>query len=315
MKLALLLLLLAAPASAQTTVEARSLAISEHTLYVGTSAGTIYTSKDDGRTWQGLTQFRKDYVIDKILVDGERIYVAAWTMGDRDKGSFFRSMDSGKTWELTETKPFRALALIHGCPVKACYGNALYAGGVDGLYVSTNAGENFTKMDSPIKDIQSIAIDPASPAHMWVGTWHLGYYTANGGVTWHSVHKGIINDSDFFSIVFDDGTIYIGACSGIYKGTDDGEQFRKEKTKTDARRTKVLQQVDHRTLYAGTTDGVWITTDAGKTWKRRGNRYITVNDMLATSPKHLVVATLHHGVIWSDDGGKHYTESQFAPNN
>jgi photosystem II stability/assembly factor-like uncharacterized protein len=187
----------------------------------------------------------------------------------------------------------------------------LVVGALDGVYRSRDYGRTFDPISTGIKDVQSIAIDPENPSYMFVGTWHLGYYTHNGGATWHSIAKGIINDSDFFTIVLDGSTVYIGACSGIYKGSDDGQQYAKEKTKTDARRTKIIRQVSKTTLYAGTTDGVWITTDAGKTWKRRGSHYITVNDMVATSPNHIVVATLHHAVIWSDDGGKTFTESQF----
>jgi photosystem II stability/assembly factor-like uncharacterized protein len=317
-KTLLALLLLATPASAQT--EARSLAVSGHTLYVGTSRGTIYSSVDDGHTWQGFTKFRSDYVIDRIAIDGDRLYVAAWTMGDSSQGAFFVSGDAGKHWKLTSGRHFTALVLAderyqhRGAPVESAPRDrkVVFVGDAGGVYSSMDGGETFEPISTGIRDVQSIAVDPSNIDDIYVGTWHLGYFTRNGGKTWHSIHKGVIDDSDFFSIVLSpDGAIYIGACSGIYKGSDDGEQFRKEKTKTDARRTKVLRQIDDRTLYAGTTDGIWLTVDGGKTWKRRGSRYIVVNDMVLTSPNHLVVATLQHGVIWSDDGGKHYTEAQF----
>jgi photosystem II stability/assembly factor-like uncharacterized protein len=297
------LLLLVAPASAQLQPEARSLAVSGNTLYVGTSAGTIFSSVNGGKTWQGFTKFRDDYVIDRMLVDGDHFYVATWKLGDPSSGAFFASADMGKTWKLTLYKPVRGIGVS---------GSTLVIGALDGVYRSDDYGLTFFPISKDIKDVQSIAIDPTHPSYIFVGTWHLGYYTGNGGGTWHSISKGIINDSDFFALVLDpDGTIFVGACSGIYKGNEDGEQFKKEKTTTDARRTKVIRQVDGSLLYAGTTDGVWATADGGRTWKRRGSRYITVNDMLATSPQHLVVATLHQGVIWSDDGGKTYTESQF----
>ena len=299
--LLIFLLLVLTPGLNAQGVEARSLAASGGVLYVGTSAGAIYTSTDGGETWRGFAKFRQDYVIDCIAVDGPNIYVASWTMGDPSQGAFLHSTDSGKTWVLTSNKHFTALTVVRG---------VVYVGSADGVYRSVD-GLTFEAISTGIKNVQSIAVDPESPSSIFVGTWHLGYFTHNGGMTWHSIHKGIINDSDFFTIVLNGNTIYIGACSGIYKGSDDGEQFRKEKTKTDARRTKVLRQVSNNTLYAGTTDGIWISTDAGKTWKRRGSRYITVNDMLATSSNHLVVATLHHGVIWSDDGGKTYTQAQF----
>jgi hypothetical protein len=300
-RLLLTFLFLAAPALAQNG-EARSLVVSGRVLYVGTSAGAVYASHDEGRTWRGFAAFRKDYVIDRMLVDGGHFYVAAWTIGDPSQGSFFVSDDGGATWTLTFNKAVRAIGTS---------GTMLVVGAQDGVYRSLDHGRTFESISREIGDVQSLAIDQSNPSYIFVGTWHLGYYTRNGGMTWHPINKGIINDSDFFSIVLDGGTIWIGACSGIYKGSDDGEQYRKLRTKTDARRTKVIWRVSEARLYAGTTDGVWATTDAGKSWKRRGNRNIAVNDMVATSPNHLVVATSRFGVIWSDNGGKSYTQAQF----
>src|SRR5271156_5536473 len=129
-RLLFIFLLMAAPASAQN-VEARSFAVSGETVYVGTSAGAIFTSSDDGKTWRGFAKFRKDYVIDRLLVDGNRIYVAAWTMGDPTKGSFFVSDDLGKTWTLTFNKPVRAIGLN---------GTTLIVGALDGIYRSKDYG-------------------------------------------------------------------------------------------------------------------------------------------------------------------------------
>jgi len=303
-------------------IETRSLAATPAVLYLGTSAGILYTSHDQGISWQPFVSFGTQHVIDRILADGDHIYLATWDLNNPNVGDFFRSLDAGKTWELTLHKSIRGLALskqtaaaasITGVPILSVETETLIAGGLDGVYRSKDQGMTWDKI-SVIKDVQSVAIDPNYPGEIFVGTWHLGYVTHNGGTSWHPIDKGVINDSDFFSIILDKtdpSTVYIGACSGIYKGSDDGGQFKKEKTKTDARRTKVLWQVDSKTLFAGTTDGVWVTTDAGKTWRRRGTRYITVNDMVATSPSHLVIATLHHGVVWSDDGGKTFMESKF----
>lgn len=290
-------------------IEPRSLTEADGVLYMGTSAGAIFKSHDNGATWQGFVKFNPDWVIDRIAIDGDNIYVAAWVLGDPSQGAFLRSTNGGAKWDLTSRKPFHGLTTEEGCIRRACTGKMVFAGGPDGVYVSTNEGYSFDKISGDeIKDVQSIAIEDGS---IYVGTYHLGWYSHNNGKTWKPIAKGIINDSDFFSIVAYGGTIYIGACSGIYKGNDDGQQYRKEKTKTDARRTKVIKRVNDKTLYAGTTDGVWVTNDAGKTWKRRGNRNIVVNDMIALSPTRLVVATSRFGVIYSEDGGKTYTQAQF----
>jgi photosystem II stability/assembly factor-like uncharacterized protein len=300
---ALALLLPQARASAQY-IEARSLAATPQVLYLGTSVGTIYTSHDQGVNWEAFTSFGSQYVIDRILTDGNNIYVAMWYLKNPNVGSFFRSLDGGKTWELTLQQSLRGLAVS---------GQTLIAGGIDGVWRSKDRGATWEQI-SDITDVQSVAVDPAQPNYIFVGTWHLGYATHNGGVTWHPIDKGLINDSDFFTIILDKtdpSTIYIGACSGIYKGNDDGEQYKKLNTIKDARRTKVLYQVDKNTIYAGTTDGVFLSTNGGNSWKRQSDEIIIVNDMLVIGRDHLVVASLKHGVVFSADGGRNFYVSHF----
>src|SRR5271157_105972 len=148
--------------NAPAHIEPRSLTQEGGVLYLGTSAGVIYTSHDNGATWQGLAKFRSDYVIDRIAVDGPRIYVAAWIMGNPSQGAFLRSENNGASWELTSNKVFRALALTYGCVHRACTGKMIYAGGPDGVYLSTTAGYDFEKISTEIKDVQSIAVDGES---------------------------------------------------------------------------------------------------------------------------------------------------------
>jgi hypothetical protein len=303
-------------------IEARSLAAAPGVLYLGTSAGILYTSHDQGVSWKASTSFGSQYVIDRILTDGDRIYVAAWNLNNPNVGDFFRSLDSGKTWQLTLHKSIRGLALskqtamaasVTGVPMPPVEAETLIAGGLDGVYRSLDQGATWNRI-STIKNVQSVAIDPNYPGEIFVGTWHLGYVTHNGGASWHPISKGLINDSDFFSIILDKtdpSTVYIGACSGIYKGSDDGEQYKKLKTTKDARRTKVLYQVDKDTIYAGTTDGVFLSTDGGNSWKRQSLNIVVVNDMIATTRNHLVVASLKHSVVYSDDGGKTFYVAHF----
>jgi len=69
--------------------------------------------------------------------------------------------------------------------------------------------------------------------------------------------KGIIDDSDVFSIIVDPkspSNVYASACSGIYRSLNTGEEFHKvQGMPFSARRTRVLMQdpVDPQTVYAG----------------------------------------------------------------
>ncbi|HWS17815.1 MAG TPA: hypothetical protein VN223_07360, partial [Candidatus Elarobacter sp.] len=233
-------------------------------------------------------------------------------------GDLYRSKDAGKTWEIVAElhgKSLRALSISASNP------KILVVGALDGIYRSRDGGHDFERISpanhAEIKNIESIAIDPVNPDVIYAGTWHLPWKTEDGGKTWHSIKKGVIDDSDVFSIVIDPSqpaNLFISACSGIYRSDSAGELFRKiQGIPYSARRTRMLQMdpTDHNVVYAGTTEGLWKTTDAGVTWKHMTGSNIIINDVLVDPRNSLrvLLATDRSGVLASDDGGVTFTAS------
>jgi len=287
-------------------------------IFLGTSAGWLYLSTDGGANWSRFAHLGSgsEMVLDHIIVDAatpRRIYVAAWNaQSPADDGDVFRSKDGGKTWDL--------LADLHGKSVRALAmapsdHNTLVAGALDGVFRSRDGGDNWERISPPnhaeIKNVESAAFDPVNPDVIYVGTWHLPWKTEDGGKSWHSIKKGVIDDSDVFSVVVDSqnaSSVYISACSGIYKSDSAGELFRKiQGIPYSARRTRMLKMdpSDHKTVYAGTTEGLWKTADAGATWTRTTGGNVVINDVLIDPrrPSRVLLATDRGGVLLSDDGG------------
>jgi len=72
-------------------------------IYLGTTNGSIYESRDGGKRWTRLARLdkRDDLVIKKILVDPadtKHLLVGAYALGDHPDGGLFISHDSGATW-------------------------------------------------------------------------------------------------------------------------------------------------------------------------------------------------------------------------
>ncbi len=307
--------------------DARSFAIdpadSRH-LFLGTATGWIYDSRDGGEHWTRVAQIskRNDLVIDHILADRtnpKRLIVGAYTVDHLDDGGIFISEDYGNHWYSQAEmrgQSVRSLARSVSDPKQIVAGTV--SGGIfrtkdDGTHWQRISPEGSTE----IKEVQSIAIDPANPDVIYAGTWHLPWKTTDGGKTWSNIKEGIIDDSDVFSIIVDpknSDVVYASACSGIYKSVNGGEMFHKvQGIPSTARRTRKLEQDPGNLdiVFAGTTEGLYRTVDAGTKWDRITSGNVIVNDVYV-DPKnsnHVLIATDRGGVYRSEDAGGNFEAS------
>jgi photosystem II stability/assembly factor-like uncharacterized protein len=291
-------------------------------LYLGTTTGWIYESRDGGSSWHHLARLgsSSDLIIDHIIVDSQdsrTMYAAGW-WPDRDGGGLWISHDAGNTWSESldlRGQSIRALVESPSAP------QTFIAGTLQGVFRSDDAAATWRQIspvgDKEIHEIESLAVDPQNPDIIYAGTWHLPWKTSDGGKSWHSIKRGLIVDSDVFSIILDpehSKTVYLSACSGIYKSENAGLLFHKiNGIPSSARRTRVLVQdpASRDTVYAGTTEGLYKTTDAGRNFHRMTGADVIVNDVYVDpgNSKHVLLATDRGGVMVSENGGESFAES------
>lgn len=289
---------------------------------MGTTNSWIYISNNAGETWTRLAHLGNvgDLVIDSLLVDKanpKTLYAGVWQMGGTGGGVYI-SHDGGHTWAASpgiEGQSVRSLAQAVTNP------KILVAGAISGVFRTEDGGAHWTQI-SPvgsleIRKIESLAIDPTDPNIIYAGTWHLPWKTTNGGRTWQNIRRGLIVDSDIFTILLDPkfpSTVYMSACSGIYKSETGGELFRKiQGIPTTARRTRALVMDPHNrsVIYAGTTEGLYKTVDAGAVWTRMTSPNVIINDIYVdpANPNRVLLATDRGGVLLSNNGGVSFVAS------
>lgn len=289
-------------------------------IWLGSTTGTIFESSDGGSHWRFLSEVlpQGHAVVARLVPDpahSGHLFAALWSVTSGD-GGVYGSEDGGRHWSpLFAHHSVRALAMAPSRP------SMLVAGALDGVFRSMDAGAHWQRISPAqsreIINVDSVAIDPRDPANIYVGTWHLPWKTFDGGKNWIQINRGVIDDSDVFSIAIDHqhpDTVYLSACSGIYRSDTAGMQFRKiQGIPYTARRTQDIVQdpLQPKILYAGTTQGLWKSEDGGETWVRTTRDALIVDAVLLDRrhPNQVLLGTEHAGVLLSRDGGMHFTDA------
>ena len=297
-------------------------------LYMGTTDGAIFLSRDAGADWEplGVAGENQNAVVTAIIVDpgrSARLYAATWTReAAGEGGGVFLSSDGGATWRDSGLAGHAVRALAQAASDPA----VLVAGALDGVFLSHDSGESWQRVTpagaAELRNFDSLAIDPRNPLVIYAGTFHLPWKTSDGGKHWSPIHAGMNDDSDVLSLVTDAQNpqlIFASACSGIYRSADAGAAWEKlEGIPYSSRRTPVIRQdaAHPAILYAGTTEGLWKTADGGASWRRISPRSWVINSMVILPPdrdngggSRVLLGTEQHGVVASDDGGASFHAS------
>lgn len=291
------------------------------TLFLGTSDGHVFGSRDEGEHWQLLGRIgqNRDDVIMSMVVDvrsADTIYASSWTLNS-DGGGVYRSSDAGHTWQLIGLQGLvvRAIAQAPSNP------NILVAGATTGVFRSDDSGKHWNRISpenhEDLRNFDSIAIDPRDSNIIYAGTYHLPWKTVDGGKNWSPVHQGMVDDSDVMSITIDQkdaAHVFASACSGIYHSPDGGANWTKFKgIPNDSRRTVHILQDPQRpaTVYAATTTGLWKTVDDGATWRLITPASWSILSMVIDpgNTDRLILGTERLGVQVSENGGQSYRAS------
>ena len=121
-------------------------------------------------------------------------------------------------------------------------------------------------LDTGVK-VDAAAIDPVSPAIIYVGTGDTGHglwASLDGGATFA---KTAFPASVVGPIVVQAGTVYVGSSDGLYWSADHGATWTSDPgLAMTSVRAIAFAPSDPSTIYVGTTTGVERTTDGGANW-------------------------------------------------
>lgn len=215
-------------------VDITALAQSGSMVVAGSSTG-IYTSGDQGRTWEK----RLASSIDELVDAGPALIARGWEIGTSQRpGSpgILRSLDNGATWANSSEGIGNELDNIS---TVASNGTTLFAGfsetfgfhGVShwqagGVYRSTDNGATWRLASSGLpSDGFSLVpiIDLVATDRVVVATTFAGVYrSTDNGTSWLKVNTAPPYLDGIGVMAAHEGTIYLAVGNRIFRSTDDG---------------------------------------------------------------------------------------------
>jgi len=281
-------------------------------VLAGALDSLLFQSMDGAATWN-LLDFPKRHLseVTSILIDpaDPKHYLAG--MIGAEGGGLFESHDAGKSWKAVKDMENVGVRALTAAPSKT---SQFVAGTLRGVQMSEDSGKTWTRISDPgnqeMAGISAVAVDSQDPNIIYAGTSHLPWKTMDGGKTWTSIHTGMIDDSDVFSIYIDPtkpANVFASACSGIYASADRGDLWRKLMgIPNTSRRTHVIRQDPggSGSIYAGTTTGLFKSFNGGKIWRTLTDTQVNAMAFDPTSPKSLYLALQYQGIGKSENGGE-----------
>ncbi len=285
---------------------------SPKTVLAGARSSLLFASQDFGGTWEPLDLPKRNLgEVTSIIVDpGDSTHYMVGML-DAFGGGLFDSHDAGKSWTVApDIKDFgvRALAASLSNPAE------FVAGTLRGVMMSADSGKSWTRISDPnnqeMQGITSLAIDPKDGNIIYAGTSHLPWKTIDAGKTWESIHSGMIDDSDVFSIYVDPAQpedVFASACSGIYASLNRGDSWKKlAGIPNTSRRTHVIRRdrTQPEVIYAGTTTGLFKSSNGGLIWKTVNGAQVNSIAFDPAQPTTMYMAMEYEGLGKSENGGE-----------
>jgi photosystem II stability/assembly factor-like uncharacterized protein len=279
-------------------------------VYAGTSQG-LYKTTDGGTTWTQKRDSIGDRSIRAIVIDPTTptmVWVAV-------NNGVHRSLDGGDDF----TRLVTGLSDTDVEHLVQASSTMLYAGTDSGVFVSSDSGATWSASSGSPIFVESMAVDPADPSTVFVGSTAGSLSrTTDGGTSWASRRTGLPNSSAVVDISFGSTSSILFAAldgDGLYTTTDAGANWSLVGGGTGMTTEKPLAVKMHPSngsrAWVGSAGGVFATTDGGTTWTRfstsaPGRVSVRALARSATTPTAVYAAT-DSGLFASTDGATTWT--------
>jgi photosystem II stability/assembly factor-like uncharacterized protein len=222
------------------------------------------------------------------------------------------SPDGGESWQRVRSGLWGE-SRVYGLAVHPREPRTLFAGADDGLYKSSDGGQKFERLDSPMNkmDVWKIAFDPSDPDTMFAGTRPAALFrSTDGGRHWDKLGVEMVEECPNVGVPrvtaltvdpSDHHVIWAGVeVDGVRRSLDGGETWTRITgglTDPDIHDVAVRTAGNRNTVLTSTPREIFTSTDKGESWqglgvgKRFGLPYCRSLALKADDPSTVFVAT------------------------
>lgn len=313
---------------------------SSGSLYATIRDRGLFRSDDGGRQWQELAN--SPFPALRVAIEPS---TAALALATNSQVHF--STDGGGRWLLTRLAGADSIAIGPGQPA-AIYGargtsaqrvigegapvaitaglegarvrtlrldpsrpTRLFAGTDDGLFLSTNRGDTWTRLGSDLleQDVVAVTADPRQANRLFVGTNGAGVWrSTDTGATWVQINDGL-SDLRVRDVAVDTvtaGRVWAASEDGIFVSLDHGTSWSRADLEPRAPIVAVVAGPAAGLAYVATDTGLARSDDSGASWQpANGGLHMTTVPSVRqrTGSAREVVAGTTGGVFVSFDAG------------
>ncbi|MFC3414450.1 VPS10 domain-containing protein [Algoriphagus hitonicola] len=281
-------------------------------IYAGSASGGLWKSTSGGIHWEPIFDEQKVHSIGAISIYQKNpsvIWVGTGEGNPRNSlnlgGGVYRSLDSGKTWELMGLEETRA---IHRIIVHPDDPNTVFVGAIGspwgeqeerGVYKTTDGGKTWEKIlyIDEKTGVGEMIMDPNNPNKIFVNMWQHRRYP------WF----------------FESG----GESSGLYVTLDGGENWKRLDDKNGLPKSEygrmglAISAANSNKVYAlveSKNNALYVSEDGGENFNmvndkgEIGDRPFYYFEIHADPKNENRIYTLYSRVGMSEDGGKSFTQ-------
>jgi photosystem II stability/assembly factor-like uncharacterized protein len=244
-------------------------------LLAATRGGMIFQSLDRGAHWKiASAPPTLACRIHALAIDPLRdnLWYAGFECEPSSLSGLYRTGDGGVTWD---SVPDLRGDVVWSIALSKT-GDKIAVGMADGVFLSLDQA-HWSRIspieNNDLKPVVSLNFDRQDGQTLYAGTTHLPWKTPDLGKTWVSIHGGMHDDSDVFSIEPDwrsSTRVFASACSGAYLSENRGTSWVRLPTPPGAFRAYFVAVDPHNagTVFVATSAGLFRSTNSGRVWEK-----------------------------------------------